>query len=691
MGLLDRASSAINKAFGHSDENGVDELESVSDQTPDEQKLAAYVKGFVEDSRSNGSRVSHEGIWMTNTAYLLGFDGIYYDTKSRQFRTQAQSSGFLRRNRVHANKILPSCQNRLARLCKNPPRYDTRPSKQTAESKVNARKSLMVLNNVMDENEANTMRLDLYMWNMQCGHAYVKVSWDETMGDPIVDPITGEFEGFQGGTRLDVASAFEVFPDPLAKSQRDLRKIAHAKVRTLDYFKQQWPERGHLVKEEGAWLLSAQYEQRINSLNNLGQGQNVNQVMMKNSAIEIAYYEARSSQYPNGRMIVEANGVLLCNKELPLGEIPLVKFDDVRIGGKYYSESIITHARPLQDQYNRLLTQRSAWVNKMLHGKWMAPKGHGMGQESVNDQSGEIWEYNPGPNGQKPEPVQVPVIPSYAYEEEENLAKNIDDVFGVHDISRGELPSAGIPALGMQILTEQDDTRDGIVTESNELAWAKVGRLCLKSESKFRKLAKTIKTKGKGSEIDFVEYSGEDLTGEDDVFVIRGSTLPNSKTLKRQEILNLRSQGLLGNPQDPSVNEKIMEFLEYGDTYQAWDQTAADTAQIAKDIEMIKQEIVPPFNEYDNHGFHFYKKNLFRIQESKDLSTMSLQILNFDLERRVAHIMTATNPGLAQAQSQIQLSNMDAQATQGNLNQAQSQLGQEPQPGGGGEPPPPQM
>lgn len=687
MGFLDKVSNAINKAYGHSEDNGVDELESATDQTPDEQKLAAYVRGFVEDSRNNGSRIAHEGIWMTNTAYVLGFDGIYYDTKSRQFRTQAQQSGFLRRNRVHSNEILPRCQNRLARLCKNPPRYDTRPKDQSQTSKANARKSLLVLNNVMDENDANLLRQDIYMWRMQCGHSYAAVSWDENMGDPIVDPISGEFQGFQGGTRIDIASAFEVFPDPLAKNTRELRKIARAKVRTLDYFKQHWPERGHLVKEEGAWLLSAQYESRINSLNNLGQGQNVNQVMMKNSAIEIAYYEARSSKYPNGRMIVQANGVLLCDKELPLGEIPLVKFDDVKVGGKYYSEALVTHARPLQDQYNRLLTQRSSWVNKMLHGKYLAPKGHGMSQETLNDQSGEIVEFNPGPNGQEVKALEVPQIPSYAYDEEENLAKKLDDIFGVHDISRGELPSAGIPALGMQILTEQDDTRDGVVTEADELAWAKVGKLALKCESKFRKLKKTIKSKGKGSEIDFIEYTGEDISGEDDVYVIRGSTLPNSKTLQRQEILNLRSQGLLGNPADPTTNEKTMEWLEFGDKYQAWDQTAANSTQIARDIEQIKLEQVPKFNEFDDHGFHFYKKNLFRIQEGNKLSPMASQILNFDLERHMAQMMRGTNPGLSQQENNIKLQAMDAQGAQQGLAQSVQQLNQQQ----GGPQSPPQM
>jgi hypothetical protein len=52
-------------------------------------------------------------------------------------------------------------------------------------------------------------------------------------------------------------------------------------------------------------------------------------VRSKNSAIEIIYYEKRSKDYPQGRKIVTASGILLADDELPIGEFDLVKFDDV--------------------------------------------------------------------------------------------------------------------------------------------------------------------------------------------------------------------------------------------------------------------------------------------------------------------------------------------------------------------------
>lgn len=649
--------------------SGVDPVDSAQDQPEADKKLVAFVRRKVEDSRMASSRISNEGIWMTNIAYLLGFYGVYFDTTLRQYQsTSANSTSYMSRNKLQVNKILPTIQNRLARLCKNPPKYEVKPNSNDTHDKEAARLALQVLNYIMDKEKATMKRQELYMWMQECGHAYIKVLWDDTIGEPMLDPETDEFVGYEGDVKLDVVPALEVFPDPMAKNLDEAQWIAHAKVRKLDYFKSQYPDRGAAVKEEGAWLISTQYEQRINSLNVRGQGQTGSQSLAKNSAIEICYYERRSLKYPNGRMIISANGVLLVDKELPCGEIPFVKFDDVLIGGKYYSESLITHMRPLQDQYNRVTSMRAQWTNKLLAGKYMAPKGHGIIQEGLDDSSGEFLEYNPGPQGQKPEPVQVPMIPQWAYTEDDKIAANIYDISGINEVSRGQIPAAGIPAIGMQFLMEQDDTRIGIVTENNENGWARVGSLILKFIQNYYVMERVIKVAGPRLEYTVKSFAGDDLKKHTDVMVIRGSTLPGSKVLKRQEILNLRQQGLFGNPNDPQVIQKVMDMLEYGDSYQAWEEQGIDMAQIENDLELIEQEVVPELNEFDNHELHIKRKNLYRKSDKiKKLSDTAMKILVFDIERRVQLLTISRNPQLGAQAQQIAMQ-------QGQVDQAKAMV-----------------
>lgn len=513
------------------DGSGSEELKDAQDQPQDELDLAGYIKGKIEESRGNANRISHEGIWMTNIAYLLGFDNIYYDTSAKTFRPIARATQYLKRNRVHQNLILPAVQNRLARLCKVPPRFDVRPNGPDTDEREAARLGIEVLTMLWEKLRMGEKRIDLGMWLQECGHSYLKVSWDCEAGEELTDPVTGESIGHEGEIRADVVSAFEVFCDPLATSLSDASWVAQCKVRKLDYFRSHYPERGHLVKEEGPWLLSTQYQLRINSLNATGPTMSGTTEQMKHAAIEISYYEARSEKHPNGRHVCIANGVVLKDDELPVGRFPLVKFDDIVVAGKYFSEASITHARPLQDQYNRTLARRAEWVNKLLAGKYLAAKGHGLSAEAFNDQSGEILEYNPVPGGSEPKPMVVPQMPEYAYQETNQLEKGIYDAFGLSEVSRGIMPSAGIPAVGMQLLLEQDETRVGIEIEQHEHAFAEFGELLLRFAGEYYKTERKLKSKGKNLEYQIKYFKGDDLKKAYDVTVVKGSMVPDRKSV----------------------------------------------------------------------------------------------------------------------------------------------------------------
>lgn len=620
---------------------------NIETQTNEEKQLSAWIRSKVEEVRKSGARISHEGTWMTNAAYMLGFDSVYYDTTSRQFRTTGRGNQPLRRTRLHVNRILPTIQNRLARLCKNPPRYDVRPNSNDVEDKDAARFGLEVLGSIWDKEKVNEKRQQLMMWVQQCGHAYMKVYWDVQKGKEILNPETNEMD-YEGDICIDPVGPFEVFPDPLAMTMDEAQWVIQAKVRKLDYFKTHYPGKGDLVKEEAAWLLSTQYELRLNTLNTMGPTQSGITQQMKNAAIELVYYERPSRKHPNGRQVSTANGIVLDDKELPCGEIPFVKFDDVLIAGKFYSESIITHLRPIQDQYNRVISKRAEWTNKLLSGKYMAARGHGLSVEAINDQTGEVVEYDVVPNHPPPSPMNIPVIPQYAYQEADQLEKMFFDISGINEISRGQLPAAGIPAVGMQFLMEQDDTRIGIVTESHENGWARVGSLILKYVSDYYKTPRILKLAGKNSDYMVKHFVGADLKGSHDVIVIKGSTIPGSKVLRRQEILNAWQSGLLGDPADPKIREKVLGMLEYGDVGEVWEDYALDEDQIQQDLDAIENGETPIVEELDNHQLNILKKNRYRKSDKfKKLPLEAQTILRDNIEGHVQAQMRLMNPGLA--------------------------------------------
>lgn len=637
------------------------EIKDASDQPQDQIDLIAHIKGKIQDVRTSGSRVAQEGIWMTNYAYLMGYDSVYYDSAARQFRSTGMATRTINRNRLFVNKILPTCQRRQARLTKNPPKWEIRPDSSSEKSKDQCRFEKNLLDFYIDKEKVLQKRQDMMMGMMQCGHYYLGVNWNDEKGEFLtkqkemsnamsneaIEEMQLEYE-HEGDIEVEVISPFEVFVDPLATNLDEAKWAIRAKVRKIDYFRERYPERGHLVKEEGAWLLSAQYEMRIQSMTGQGPAQTGIENQMKHAAIEMIYWEKPSKKYPEGRQVICANGILLEDKALPCGEIPIVKFDDVPITGKYYSEAIVTHLRPIQDQYNRLITKRAEWTNRLLAGKYMAARGSELMQEAMTDQSGEIVYYTPvpnAPNAGAPTAVNMPVMPQYAYAEEDKLNDMFYDIAGEGEISRGILPAAGIPAIGMQLLLEQDETRVSTVTTQHEYAFAKLGSLMLKYLEEYVTNERLLKIADPHSQYLITKWTGSDLKSKHDVIVIRGSTAPQSLAVKRNEIMNLWQQGLLGDPMDSQVRQNVLQRLEFGEVSGVWQDQSIDMAQIKKTMELIEMGIAPEVNELDNHALHIQEKNRFRKTDGFDQWDAQRQaLLLADIEAHVRELMKITAP-----------------------------------------------
>lgn len=640
------------------------EIKNPSEQPQEEIDLVAHIKEKIQTVRTSGSRVAQEGIWMTNYAYLMGYDSVYYDTSARQFRATGMGTRTINRNRLFVNKILPTCQRRQARLTKNPPKWEIKPDNSSEQAKVQARFEKNLLEYYLDKERVLEKRQDMMMGLMQCGHYYMGVSWNDEKGEFLtkkkesINAMTNEaateleaeieYE-YEGDVDVEVIAPFEIFVDPLATNLDEAKWAIRAKVRKIDYFRSRYPDRGHLVKEEGAWLLSAQYEMRIQSMTGQGPAQTGIETQMRHAAIEVIYWEKPSKQYPKGRQVISANGVLLEDKDLPCGyEFPIVKFDDVPITGKYYSEAIVTHLRPIQDQYNRLITKRAEWTNRLLAGKYIAARGTELMQEAMTDQSGEIVYYTPVPgavNAGAPTQMNIPVMPQYAYAEEDKLNAMFYDIAGEGEISRGILPAAGIPAIGMQLLLEQDETRTSTVTAQHEYALAKVSKIILTYLEKYVTNERLLKIADPHSQYITKTWTGADLSSKHDVIVIRGSTAPQSLAVKRNEIMNLWQQGLLGNPADMQVRQSVLQKLEFGDVSGIWQDQSVDMAQIKKTMELIEMNVIPEVNELDNHALHIQEKNRFRKTDAFDQWDANKQsILLADIEAHVKWLMKLTAP-----------------------------------------------
>jgi hypothetical protein len=204
-------------------------------------------------------------------------------------------------------------------------------------------------------------------------------------------------------------------------------------------------------------------------------------------------------------------------------------------------------------------------------------------------------------------------------------------------------------------LVEQDETRIGIEIENDEHCYADLGKIMLQYAGKFYKTKRQLKKRLKTGDYSIKEYSGDDLGDSFDVSVVRGSTIPTSRALRRQEIMNAYGQGLLGNPQDPAVQQSVLEMMEFGDTWEMWKKRSINIGQIQRTIEEIEKGIVPEVNELDNHALHIQEKNDFRMSDrGAQLPPEIKQLLLDDINRHLEAQMRLTNPALFQEKDQVE-------------------------------------
>lgn len=697
MGLLDKVKGSLGLKSVQ-DANSVGDIVEELDKAREEKEVYGYIRSKVDQVRSSASRIAHESVWMQNASYTIGFAGLQFNPTTRSFMPINRAAASSRRQRMYVNKILPNLQNRLAKLTKNPPRFDVRPNDNTQEAKDNARFKLDILTAKWDELKLNLERQQLLMWVQECGHAYGHICWDDNKGQLIQDPETGE-PMFEGDIRYETVSPFEIFPDTLAKNFEECEYFIRAKIRPLSYFRNRYGEKGAKVTEEETWLLSLQYETRINTMNSRGFSSSTAQLAQRNTAIELTYWERPSLKHPKGRMIVAASGIILEDKELPTGKIPLVKFDDIVVAGKYYSEAVVTHVRPIQDQYNQVLRRRSDWTNKLLAGKYISPRGNELIREALTDENAEVVQYTPVPNapgGGEPKPLQIPMIPQYAYNEEDKLDQQFAEIMGISEVSKGQLPSASIPALGMQILVEADDTRIGVEILNHEHGYAQLGQHILDYVQKYYVTPRKMKFAGKNAFV-IKEVAGDQLEGENDVMVIPGSTIPGSKALRRQEILNAYGQGLLGDPADTKVRQNVLGMLELGEVGEVFLDNSLDNHRSKLEIDSIKAGAFPDVAEEFNHVFMLQELARFRKSDAFDqLSDESKAIYEAVKEEHLRYLgeMSGANPAGQQEMQEAQAVADEAQAMNDmattdatGLPQEpipQEQLPEQPAPGAGG-------
>jgi hypothetical protein len=546
-----------------------------------ERQLVSEVNRKFQDWRNE--RQQHEPQWYINAAFFRGNHNVTWsntDNGLRQPFVQPQ------RSRRQINRIFAKIRARRAKFLKNRPTWVVVPATTDIKDKLDARYTGKVLDYIWRKLRLEAKFAEALIWAETCSRGYWWFSWNpDALGRVVTtDPATQAKsiqEGVVGEVMVEVGSPFELLVgDPSIASLSGQDEIIRAKVRTLEYVRANFPEKGEMAHAEGSGD-TFQYETSISQLNTnsglFGGGTTATSQDRKrdfkgnpNTVVVKEYFCRPNAEYPKGRYAVIANDILLkMVDELPFGfwdlenPFPCVEFVDVPSAGQYWGTTVLEQLIDLQREYNGIRSMVSANIKLTGHPKIFVAKQHQIPEGAWTPDAGEIIEYNARPGIKEPFVWDAPNIAADAWRMIELLRTEFDDITQIYPAAEGK-DSGAESGFHANLLQEAADLVHGPEIRAHELAIEEAAIKIRRIIKHGYAIERLITVTSGSYQPEAFEFSAEDVDEYADIVVQAGSALPLLKGARIQAALDLYAKGVLGDPADPEVRRRLLNVLDMG-------------------------------------------------------------------------------------------------------------------------------
>ena len=592
-----------------------DEIENIRTSEEDKQLITWAEHTY---RRVKQERIPLERQWYVNLAFVFGRQNIAV------INSQATTTGFQLtipkappwRVRLVINHIRRIIRTETSKLVSQKPRPFVLPNTTEDEDLAAARIGEQIIEATLaEDNVASTIRQWVW-WGSVCGTAFLKQAYNHKLKDE---------DGKQGVIEVSRCTPFEIFVDNL--TQEDIEKqpfVLHASTKAPEEVKRMY---GVTVAPNAVGTTDMVEDQFLNI---------VGIQQQKNDKVIVLEYWLKPGcheQFPEGGMFVVAGGKLChVQKKHPYNhkQYPFYPMRAMETG-RFYGDSIIMDAIPVQRELNRTRSQIVEAKNLMAKPKLIGHKGS-INAKMITSEPGQFIGVTPGFDF--PKPLEMAPLPQYVFELETRLHADLDDMAGQHEITRGENPSQVTAATALSYLQEQDDTKLAFAVASIEESIAKLGKHRLKLISQFWTTPRLVKIVGKDNILEVQNWQASDLRGNTDVRVEAGSALPRSKAAKQAMLMELFKFA-------PMPPQEMFKLLDLQGIEKVYEEVLKDKRQAQREnmrmanftVEIIERArqaqesmgqirdntpLIQP-NDFDNHEAHIEEHNNFRKGQQYEL------------------------------------------------------------------------
>lgn len=418
-------------------------------------------------------------------------------------------------------------------------------------------------------------------------------------GDPILD-ADGNYDLEAQPAIIDIGevahrvySGFQVFPDPSAETDDDVRFFVIADPMTHREIYQRWPGAKNVVAED-----TTQIDRFTHMISVFASGADTHiaasqtkRDQMIPKGLVLHYFEKPKQETPGGRHWVSVGDQLLESPgPLPDGIWPmLTHLGDVEVPGRYHKEATLTAGIGPQREYNELCAQIKEHNNLMQRGKWLVPQGSNIKRGQITNQPGEVIQYTPGSG--EPKMADIKPLPNTVFEERDRCLQDLQQVMGMHQSSMGEAAPGVTSGRAFLTLQEADDTDLGPWIEMLENAVAEIGWNELQLIQRYYTEERLLRISGKNNSFRVKSFKGEDLKGVVGVKPQAGSAFPWSASARQSMLIDLGTSfpQLFTDPETGQFDsERFRRMLPLGGMEAVDDSGDLDVAEALREEDIFK-------------------------------------------------------------------------------------------------------
>jgi hypothetical protein len=597
----------------------------------DEDSIVGAIEALYQ-SRSE-LKYSLEREWYQNIAWYMGFQYLIWGrSTSRLYEPKAPSW----RVRLVVNFLQSTIRTLASKLYKNAPEWDVIPATTDAADLQISQVSGQLLDADWYRMDMPSKTIEILLWMLTTGNIFPKMYWDPEAGDPVFLP---GIEGVEldeplavGETTCELVPPFSMLIDPQATVFRDAQWSLESKRVNIHELIEQYPRAEGLTAsgvDRGTHLFP--FLKHLKTLSSRGNPEvtYASNIEADKDAIMVHEWWIRPrnrkrSKLKKGKMIVMAGNRVLNGDgkgvDFPYhhGMLPYAHMGEVYVPGRLWYDCTLNQMKHLQMDYNRSASQLIENRNLTSRPKWAVPKGSGISDAALTSQPGEKVHHNPG---FKPEPIEPPQTPNYVREMMTRHKEDMEDISGVHEVSRAQAPGQIRSGRGVLALIEQDESRLGLVLRHIEEQFSRLGKMDLALSAQFVTETRIARIIGHNDELLLFNYDGNSLVGGSatlpgvNYFDVRVRTtvgFPNSRAAQMDLLATLLENRVLLPEQNPRDRRLVLQTLSIGTIEDHLDKARVHRSRQLREIEQMVQGIPTKAEEWHDHEVHLDVLNEFR-------------------------------------------------------------------------------